>query len=321
MRIFAWHVHGSWMTAFVHGPHDYLVPVTTARDADGLGRATTYRWPPQAREVSPAELRHSEVDLVVLQRPHELDLTAEWLGRRPGRDVPAVYVEHNTPAGHAPSTKHFLADQDAIPVVHVTHFNNLMWDSGRAPVLVVEHGIVDPGYRYSGEWPRAAVAVNEPRRRGRVSGLDLLPDFCAAAPVDVFGMGVTGLPDVLGLPAPSMWTYDDLAQPALHAEMAKRRVYIHPYRWTSLGLALIEAMHLGMPVVALATTEAVEAVPPEAGVISTRVDRLVEAVRRFVTDPHWARQAGKAARQAATGRYSLARFITDWDRVFKEVTR
>ena len=42
-------------------------------------------------------------------------------------------------------------------------------------------------------------------------------------------------------------------------------------RWTSLGLSLLEAMQLGMPVVALATTEATVAVPPEAGVVSNDV--------------------------------------------------
>lgn len=34
--------------------------------------------------------------------------------------------------------------------------------------------------------------------------------------------------------------------------MARRRVYLHTARWTSLGLSLLEAMHLGMPVVAVA---------------------------------------------------------------------
>src|ERR671938_804 len=63
-------------------------------------------------------------------------------------------------------------------------------------------------------------------------------------------------------------------QHELHGEMARRRAYLHPIRWTSLGLSLLEAMHLGMPVVALGTTEVHEAVPPEAGVVSTRLDVL-----------------------------------------------
>ncbi len=25
MKILIWHVHGAWTTAFVHGPHDYLL--------------------------------------------------------------------------------------------------------------------------------------------------------------------------------------------------------------------------------------------------------------------------------------------------------
>src|SRR3712207_9455154 len=67
---------------------------------------------------------------------------------------------------------------------------------------------------------------------------------------------------------------DDVPQEELHDVMAQRRCYLHPIRWTSLGLSLIEAMHLGMPVVALATTEAVEAVPPAVGGASPRIGGL-----------------------------------------------
>jgi len=92
-------------------------------------------------------------------------------------------------------------------------------------------------------------------------------------------------------------------------------------RWTSLGLSLIEAMHLAMPVVALATTEVPEAVPPEAGVISTRVDVLREAMRGLIDDPEQARAMGKAARAYALERYGLARFLADWDALLAEVVR
>jgi glycosyltransferase involved in cell wall biosynthesis len=98
-------------------------------------------------------------------------------------------------------------------------------------------------------------------------------------------------------------------------------VYVHPVRWTSLGLSLLEAMHLGMPVVALATTEVVEAVPPEAGVLATRPERLWSAVREFLDDEDAARLAGKAARAAALERYGLDRFLRDWDELLGEVTR
>ena len=318
MRVLLWHVHGSWTTAFVQGVHEYLIPVTADRGADGLGRARTYPWPASALEVTREEAADAEVDVVVLQRPHELEgLAAEWLGgRRPGREVPAVYLEHNAPQGRINEMRHVAADRDDLVVVHVTHFNDLFWDCGSTPARVIEHGVVDPGERYSGEVAAAAVVVNEAGRRGRVTGTDLLGRLGTAVPIDLFGMQSGRLAG-----APGVRSVADLAQERLHAEMARRRLYLHPVRWTSLGLSLLEAMHLGMPVVALATTEVVEAVPPEAGVVSTSVEVLADAARRLVADPEQARLMGKAARAAATARYGLDRFLADWDVLLEEVRR
>ncbi|MFH8369886.1 glycosyltransferase [Streptomyces sp. NPDC018031] len=321
MNILLWHVHGSWTTAFVQGPHTYLVPVLPDRGPDGRGRARTFTWPDSVVELPPDRLPTAGVDLVVLQRPEELPLATRWLGgRRPGRDVPAVYLEHNAPDGEVPGTRHPMADRDDIPLVHVTHFNRLFWDNGRAPTTVVEHGVVDPGHRWTGELPRAAVVVNEPVRRARHTGTDLLPALAAAAPLDVFGMRTEGLAAHLGLPADRCRTAD-LPQAELHTAMARRRLYLHPVRWTSLGLSLIEAMHLGMPVVALATTEATEAVPPGTGVLSTRPEVLAEAARHYLREPRAAAEDGARARRAALDRYGLKRFLADWERLIEEVTR
>jgi hypothetical protein len=309
MRVLSWHVHGAWSTAFVQGEHEYLVPVVPDRGPDGRGRARTYEWPAGVREVTPAELATEPVDVVVLQRPRDLELAAQWLG---GRRIPAVYVEHDCPRGDVPHTRHPLADRTDIPVVHVTHFNALMWDTGRAPVDVIEHGVVDPGPLWTGELARAAIVVNDPARRGRLVGADLIPAFARVAPIDLFGMNTDRIEGVVP---------HDLPQLEMHNQLARRRVYVHPFRWTSLGLSLVEAMHLGMPVVTLATTEAVEAVPPGAGACSNRMDVLTGAVRRLLADPAEAAAAGRVARRAALARYGLARFLHDWDRLLKEVTR
>jgi hypothetical protein len=320
MRILLWHVHGSWTTAFVQGRHDYLVPVTPDRDADGLGRARTWTWPESVREVPLDRLAECEPDVVVLQRPRDLELARAHLRREPGRDVPALWVEHNTPRGDVGDARHPLSDRDDIPVVHVTAFNQVFWNCGRAPTTVIEHGIVDPGLRYTGEIARTAVVVNEPVRRARITGTDLLPGFVPHSPLDVFGMQVNGLAAHLGVDPGRLTGYEDLPQGRLHDQLARRRTYLHPHRWTSLGLSLLEAMHLGLPVVALATTEATEAVPAGAGVVSTRLGVLRAALRDYLHDPELARATGRRAREAALGRYSLDRFLTDWDVLLKEVT-
>lgn len=324
MRILLWHVHGSWTTAFVQGGHEYFVPVLPDRGADGLGRARTWDWPANARELAPEQLHDLELDAVLLQRPHELELADRWLGRRPGVDLPAIYVEHNAPQGRIAEMRHPLADRPELTLVHVTHFNDLFWDAGGTPTRIIEHGIVDPGYRYTGELPRSAVVINEARRRARVTGTDLIERFAQEAPIDVFGMDAAALgrgpaPTGAALGNGSVEAIDDVPQAQLHEQMARRRVYLHPIRWTSLGLSLIEAMHLGMPVVALATTEAPDAVPPQAGVVSTRVDVLRRAIREFLANRERAEQAGRAAREAALERYGLRRFLADWDELLSEV--
>lgn len=311
MKVLLWHVHGSWTTGFVRGNHDYVVPVVPDRGPDGVGIARTYAWPPGVRELAPEALADEPFDVVILQRPHELESLAEqWLKRRPGVDIPAVYVEHNAPQGRINDMRHPAADRDDLLVVHVTHFNDLFWDCGETRTRVVEHGVVDPGHAYTGELARAAVVVNEARRRGRVTGTDLLPRFAESAPLDLFGMDAAALGGI-----------EDLPHAELHAAMARRRVYLHPIRWTSLGLALLEAMHLGMPVVAVGSTEVAEAVPASAGIVSTDVDVLVSGLRRLVADPEAAAALGAGARAAALERYGLERFLADWDDVLEEVAR
>jgi glycosyltransferase involved in cell wall biosynthesis len=104
----------------------------------------------------------------------------------------------------------------------------------------------------------------------------------------------------------------------LYDAMAERRVYLHLNRWTSLGLSLIQAMMLGMPVVVLDTTEAARAVPVAAGARSTEISELVTATRALLNDLDDALHRGLIARRAALERYGLPRFLHDWDLAFKE---
>ena len=327
MRILLWHVHGSWTTAFVAGAHDYVLPLLPDRGLDGLGRARTWDWPATAREVPVDRLADEPLDLVVLQRPHEARLVQELTGRRPGRDLPAIYLEHNAPPGKAVSTVHPVASEEAlagIPVVHVTFFNAMAWDCGDNPTVVIEHGVPDPGYSWTGEVPSLAVVVNEPVRRWRVAGTDLLLDMAREVPVDVYGMGMAELGTAAaahGVHTLQGRLHENLPQSLLHQSIGQHRGYFHPYRWTSLGLALLEAMMSGLPVLALSTTEAPEAVPPTAGLVSCDIQALIATARRWMHDPDEARERGIAARQHAVSRYGHKRFLDDWNRLLERTTR
>lgn len=312
--VLLWHVHGSWLDSFVTGGHRYLIPVDASHGPDGRGLCGR-DWP-NAREVRLGELRGLDIDLVVLQRPHELELAERLSGRRPGIDVPAVYVEHNTPRPFVVESRHPIGERDDIPLIHVTDYNRLMWDNGCARTMVINHGIADPGHLYTGDVAAAGAVINEPVRRGRTVGADLLGVFGKSAPVDVWGVGTEGLND----PAycrPGVVGHGDLPTGRLLKELAHRRVYLHTARWTSLDLSLLEAMFLGMPVVAVASTMAPLVVPPEAGVISADLDTLRAALSGLVADRYLAEVVGKAARDYATEHFGLDRFLREWEQVIQ----
>jgi len=249
------------------------------------------------QELPPRALATLDVDAVVLQRPQELGLAATWLGRKPGIDVPAAYVEHTAPRGLPDEMRHPLADHPELTLVHATHFNQLFWNAGSTPTRVIEPGIADPGYRYCGEIASAAALLEDGAPdHVREEGADLLERFGQIAPVD-------------------------LLAPGRHDEIAQRRLYLHLSRSSSLGRPLLEAMHLGMPIVALATTEILGAVPPSAGIVSNRIETLEAGIRQLLDDPGRARRMGRAARRSARQRYGLERFLQEWGALLEEIVR
>lgn len=315
MRILLWHVHGSWTNNFVQGGHEYFLPHDPERTALGIGLGhpgRTWGWPENVQEVAASQLPNFEFDVAILQRQEEIRLVEAWTGRRPGRDFRAIYLEHNTPGGNVPYTKHPLAHQRDIPLVHVTHFNQLIWDNGVAETTVITDGVVDPGHRYTGELPRIGVAINGPLRRGRAVGADLVQDFADLAPVDLFGLQSDLMVPLYDVPDGQVVSHN-LSQAELHAEMAKRRVYLHPYRWNAIGLSLMEAMLLGMPVVTLAIGEVPHVCDSDAIVSSLSIEKLRECTRNLLHDNDMATHYSRRAREAALKAFSLQDFLRRWD--------
>jgi len=314
VRILLWNIHGGYTDSLLHGEHQYLY---LPADASGSGGPPTP--PASARgevcEVTAEQLRDEPPDVVLLQRPEDLAVCTDELGLRPGRDVGAVFCEHNIPRAEVPDSRHPLADRDDLTVVHVTHLNDLLWDCGSTATSVVEHGIADPGLRFTGDLAHLAFVVNEPVRRWRNTGTDLLRHF-GAHPVDAFGIDADLLP--AALPECQQLSYAGNLKPEeLYAELCRRRVYLHLNRWTSLGLSLIQSMMLGLPVVVLNTTEASSAVPPEAGALSNDVAALQAEAAILLADRDEAARRGEIGRAAALSRFGIERFVGDWDAVFE----
>lgn len=307
LRVLTWHIHGSYLRYLAACGHQLVMPVKATR-ADGYGgKPTGGVVADNFVEVPAEEISNTPLDVVLFQshRNWEED-RFEILSEKQQRDAPRVFVEHDPPRGTPTDTQHPVDDPDTL-LVHVTHFNDLMWDSRRTPTTVVDHGVPDTGARWTGELDRGLVVVNGLGKRGRRLGADVFQRVRERVPIDLVGMESKEMGGLGEVPL------DELPEFS-----ARYRFFFNPIRYTSLGLAVCEAMMVGLPIIGLATTEMVTAVENgRSGWVDTNEDALVDHMLRLLDDPDEAARLSKGALEIAQTRFSLERFGRDWDRVLR----
>lgn len=310
LRILTWHVHGSYLYYLTQCPHEFYLPVKPDRPEGYGGRLGGLPWPDSVHDVPAEAVRDLEFDCILYQSRRNYLIDREEILSEAQRQLPSLYLEHDPPREQPTDTRHVVNDPNVL-LVHVTHFNQLMWDSGVTPTCVIEHGVlVPPEVRYTGELERGLVVVNGLQSRGRRLGVDVFQQVQAQVPLDLVGMQAEALGGLGEIP---------------HAELsafsARYRFFFNPIRYTSLGLAVCEAMMVGLPILGLATTEMATVVENGvSGYVDTNLEVLVERMRDLLTDPGLAHYLSQGARRQAQKRFGIDRFIRDWERAFARVT-
>ena len=100
------------------------------------------------------------------------------------------------------------------------------------------------------------------------------------------------------------------------------RFLFNPIRYTSLGLAVIEAMEVGLPVIGLATTEMSTAVINGVnGWVDTNVEILIDKMAQLLQSQKLAQKWSLGAKMIADRRFNIDRFIRDWEDLFVRLCR
>jgi hypothetical protein len=306
LKILTWHTHGAYLYYLTQAPHDFYVLSKPGRPPGYGGRCGRLPWAPNVHDLPVEQASKQPLDCIVFQDDaqylsdqHELLTSAQ-------RRLPKIYLEHDPPRQHVVDERHIVRSRDVL-LVHCTNFNRLMWDNGDTPTRVIDHGVVEPKARYTGELERGLVVVNNIASRGRRLGYDVYQEAKDRVPLDLVGMGAEGLGEVLHADLPAF--------------AARYRFLFNPIRYTSMGLAVIEAMMVGLPIVALATTEMATVIRDgQNGFLDTDPSRLVERMRILLKDRSLAARLGAEARRTALARFNIARFVADWNDAFAHVT-
>ena len=307
LRILTWHVHGNYLYYLTQVPHEWYVISKPGRPPGYAGRYGELPWGDNVHDMPADQIGAMDFDCVLFQHhqhyaqdQHELLL--DWQ-----KKLPRIYLEHDPPQEHPTHTRHPVQDPEAL-IVHVTHFNDLMWDNGITPHRVIEHGVLVPkDVRYSGEKPEGIVVVNNMKKRGRRLGADLYREARETIPLTLIGMD-----------AQSEGGYGEVRNVDVPDFISKYRFFFHTCRYTSLGLAACEAMMIGMPIVAPATTEMPTIIRNgENGYIDTNKDALYDVMRDLIRDRGLAKRWGDAARETAMDRFGIERFVRDWEQTLE----
>ena len=310
LKIFTWHVHGSYLYYLSQIPHDIYLPKKKAATVGYFGITPSYNWPSNVHEVPVEKLHEQQLDCILFQS-HQNYLKDQFeVLSREQRELPKIYLEHDPPREHPTDTTHPVNDPNVL-VVHVTDFNRLMWDCGKSPTSVIDHGVLCPdGVHYKGDLERGLVVVNNIQKRGRRLGFDIFKEAQIELTLDLIGMGWEEAGGIGEVP---------------HSELAsfssRYRFFYNPIRYTSLGLSICEAMMVGLPVIGLATTELATIIKNDVnGFISTRPSELIDASKELLKDRRLAQKWSEGARKTANERFSIQRFVRDWDECLKVVT-
>jgi hypothetical protein len=310
LKVLTWHTHGSYLHYLSHAPNDFYVLSKPGCPPGYGGRCGSMPWRDNVQDMPVEHARHHEFDCILFQDDHQWEKDQYEYLAPAQRALPRIYLEHDPPLVHPTNTRHPV-DDPGVLLVHVTPFNALMWDSGRTPVRVIEHGVPAPHeLHYSGELARGLVVTNHLARRGRRMGPDLFLQARRTVPLDLVGMA-----------AQELGGLGEIEHAQLPAFVARYRFLFSPIRYSSLGLGVIEAMMAGLPVINFATAEMATVIENGvSGYTATSLEPLLGHMQALLDDPGLARHLGEGARRTARDRFSIGRFSSDWDAALRHVT-
>src|SRR5690606_424541 len=149
LRILTWHTHGSYLYYLTQVPHDFYVLSKPGRPPGYAGRSGQFRWGANVHDLPVAEAARTELDCIVFQDDLQYLRDQYEFLTLAQRRLPRIYIEHDPPRAHPTDTRHPVDDGNIL-LVHVTAFNELMWDNGRTPTRVIEHGVLAPEATHRG---------------------------------------------------------------------------------------------------------------------------------------------------------------------------
>jgi hypothetical protein len=309
LKIFTWHIHGAYLLYLSQIPHDIYVPKQRGLNINGyIGKVGAVANAANIHEIPVDFIQECDFDCILFQHKEAYTTEQYKLFSDQQLGLPKIYLEHDPPRQHPTDTQHFVGRETFL--IHVTHYNSLMWDSGETPHRVIEHGVFIPEYTpLIGRAKRGVTVINNLRTRDRRLGRDIFLEARDCIPLELVGMDAQSLGGLGEIPLCDLPSF-----------LVRYLFLFHPVRYTSLALAVCEAMAVGLPIIGLATTELPSVITNElSGYLSNNLNELILVMEELQKNWQLAHRWGQAARRIAQERFNLERFVNEWNDVLNLV--
>lgn len=325
LKIFTWNVHGTYMNNLVRTGHDFYIPIKPGRPYNYDGKTPGYKWPKNAHEIKVKQIKDFQYDLIILQTPQQAVEEQNLVLTKKQRKVPKILIVH---APFKRDPKEYFKDKEKkkmmvkirdkiLPtidvIVHVSKHGLKQWNrafpNAKLKSKVIYHCIEIPNINWKGNIKKAVTAINNLPERIEC-GPDIWQKVSKKVPVVLFG----GNSEKFGGKGP-------IANNKLKNELSKYRVYFNPTTASSLPMAMLEAMSIGLSVVTTATTDIPNIIKNGVdGFISNNPDVLSDRINLLIKNKNLAQKLGSKAKEIIKKQFSSERFIEEWNKLFKDLT-
>ncbi len=323
LKIFAWNVHGTFMNTLAKTGHDFCLPIKKGNPYNYDGKTPGYVWPKNVYEIHVSEIKRRRYDLVIFQTPQQIIEEQYKVLSQEQRQLPQLYIVHS-PFRKDPRRRKDRKKlvnhlrNDIVPrinaIVHITKYNFKQWTTyfpeTKKKSVIIYHGIEIPKKtRWKGIDPEAVnVTTSLPTRPE--CGNKLWLRLSKKVPLVLYGkdsekFGGKGI----------------IPNKLLRKEIAQYRLYFNPTIASSVPMAMLEAMSIGMPVVTMKSTDMPYIIKNGTnGFISNKPEVLAGKIALLLRDKKSAKRLGEAAQKTIEDKFSIKTFIDNWNKLFDKIT-
>jgi glycosyltransferase involved in cell wall biosynthesis len=252
-----------------------------------------------------------DFDLVLSQNKFGQFQMAHQISRR--LHLPLVSLEHTLPVpGWGSARLETLRSMRGHLNLFISHFSigRWGWDKNDPSVRVIHHGVdtytFSPNHMVVDSKPHLLSVVNDWINRDWCCGYRLWQQITSGLPVFVVG-------DTPGLSRPAA------SVPELVRRYREAQVFLNTSLISPVPTAVLEAMACGCAVVSTATCMLPEVIENgKNGFLSNDPVELAGYCRLLLEDAGLCRKLGEAARQTILERFSMDRFVANWNSILHE---